>query len=51
MAQVLKMRWEGVTPEHYETLRPIVHWESDPPEGLIFHVAFFRDGGISIVDV
>lgn len=51
MAQVLKMRWEGVTPEHYEALRPIVRWESDPPEGLVFHVAWFRDGGITIVDV
>jgi hypothetical protein len=51
MAQVLKMRWEGVKPEHYEALRPIVRWESDPPEGLVFHVAWFRDGGITLVDV
>ena len=33
------------------TLRPIVRWESDPPDGLIFHVAWFRDGGITVVDV
>jgi hypothetical protein len=51
MAQVLKMRWEGVTPEQYEALRPIVHWESDPPDGLLSHVAWFRDGGITIIDV
>jgi hypothetical protein len=51
MAQVLKMRWEGVTPEQYEALRPIVNWESDPPEGLVFHVAWFRDDGITSVDV
>jgi hypothetical protein len=51
MAQVLKMRWEGVKPEHYEALRPIVRWESDPPEGLVFHVAWFRDGGITLLDV
>ena len=51
MAQVLKLRWEGVTPEHYEALRPIVNWEGDPPEGQIFHVAFFREGGITIFDV
>jgi hypothetical protein len=51
MAQVLKMRWEGVKPEQYEALRPIVRWESDPPEGLVFHVAWFRDGGITVLDV
>jgi hypothetical protein len=51
MAQILKMRWEGVTPDHYEALRPIVGWESDPPEGLVFHVAWFRDGGITVMDV
>jgi hypothetical protein len=51
MAQILKMRWEGVTPEHYEALRPIANWESDPPEGLVFHLAWFRDGGITVMDV
>jgi hypothetical protein len=51
MAQVLKMRWEGVRPQHYEALRPLANWETDPPEGLIFHVAFFRDGGITVMDV
>jgi hypothetical protein len=51
MAQVLKMRWEGVKPEQYEALRPIARWESDPPEGLVFHVAWFRDGGITVLDV
>jgi hypothetical protein len=51
MAQILKMRWEGVTPDHYEALRPIANWESDPPKGLIFHVAWFRDDGIVVMDV
>jgi hypothetical protein len=51
MAQVLKLRWEGVTPEHYEALRPLANWEADPPDGLISHVAWFRDGGITIIDV
>jgi hypothetical protein len=51
MAQVLKMRWEGVTPDHYEALRPLVRWEADPPEGLVFHVAWFREGGITVLDV
>jgi hypothetical protein len=51
MGQILKMRWEGVTPEHYEALRPIVGWETDPPDGLVFHVAWFRDGGIVVFDL
>jgi hypothetical protein len=51
MGHVLKMRWESVTPEHYDALRPIVNWEGDPPEGLVFHVAWFRDGGITVLDV
>jgi hypothetical protein len=51
MGQVLKMRWEGFTQQQYDTLRPIVNWEGDPPEGLISHVAWFREGGMTIVDV
>ena len=51
MAQVLKMRWEGFTPEQYDSLRPIVLWETDPPQGLLSHVAWFRDGGITVLDV
>jgi hypothetical protein len=51
MAQVLKLRWEGVTPEHYDALRRTVNWETDPPEGLLSHVAWFRDGGITVMDV
>lgn len=51
MAQILKMRWEGVTPEQYEALRPIVRWETEPPDGLISHIAWFRDGGITVFDL
>ena len=27
------------------------HWENDHPDGAIFHVAYFTDGGINVVDV
>ena len=50
MAQVMKMRWEGITPDQYEALRSTVQLESDSPEGLIFHVAWFRDGGMTAID-
>ena len=51
MATVMKLRWDGVTPEQYDELRPTVRWETEPPEGIIFHVAWFRDGGITVLDV
>jgi hypothetical protein len=51
MAQVMKMRWEGFQPRQYDELRPIVRWEVEPPDGLVFHVAWFSEGGISVVDV
>ena len=51
MASVMQMRWDGVTKEQYDELRPIARWETDTPEGAIFHVAYFTDGGINVVDV
>ncbi len=51
MASVMQMRWDGVTEEQYDQLRPLAQWENDHPEGAIFHVAYFTDGGIKVVDV
>jgi hypothetical protein len=51
MASVMQMRWDGVTPDQYDALRPIVRWENDSPEGAIFHVAWFDGGGINVIDV
>ncbi len=51
MAQVMKLRWDGVRPEQYDAVRASVQWESDIPDGAIFHVAWFRDGGMTVVDV
>ena len=51
MATVMKLRWEGVAPDQYDALRPVVNWETDPPDGLIFHTIWFRDGGATVVDV
>ena len=51
MAYVMQMRWNGVTKEQYDALRPIARWETDVPEGAHFHVAYFDDGGINVVDV
>ncbi len=51
MAEVMKMRWDGVTPAQYDELRSLVRWESDHPEGAVFHVAWFAGDGIRVMDV
>lgn len=51
MAVVMQMRWEGVTPDQYEKTRDVVQWETETPDGAIFHVAWFDDGGVNVLDV
>ena len=51
MPIVMSMRWEGVTPEQYDAARDTVHWEGDVPDGAIYHVASFDDGGIWVTDI
>ena len=51
MAVVMRMEWPEITPEQYEEARKVVHWESDAPQGAIFHVAFFDDDGFKVLDV
>ncbi len=51
MAVVMKLRWEGVTSDQYDKACEVAGWEVDAPEGGIFHVAWFSDGGINVIDV
>jgi hypothetical protein len=51
MAIVMKLRWEGVTAEQYDEACRVVDWENAPPDGGVFHVAWFEDGGLNVVDV
>jgi hypothetical protein len=48
---VMEMDWHGVTPEQYDEVRDVVGWETDPPEGGVFHVASFADGRLRVTDV
>ena len=50
MAIVMNMNWAGVTPEQYDALRDAVRWE-DGVDGGVFHVAWFQDGAVRVVDV
>ena len=51
MAVVMTFEWEGFTPAQYDELRDKVCWDDDPPEGGVFHVCWFEDGGIRVLDV
>lgn len=47
----MNLKWAGVTPGQYETLRKTVNWEGNIPKGAIFHVSAFSEGGIHVTDV
>ena len=51
MPVVMKMRWDGVTPDQYDAAEKTVDWPSGIPEGAVHHVAWFTDGGLNVVDV
>ena len=48
---VIEMRWDGVTPDQYDKIREEVGWESDVADGSIFHVAWFEDDALRVLDV
>lgn len=47
----MKMKWKGIKPEQYETLRKTVNWEGKHPKGALFHVSAFNDEGIHVIDL
>ena len=47
----MRMEWPEVTREQYDATLEAVGWEQTPPEGAIFHVAFFDEAGFNVVDV
>ncbi|RAG85912.1 hypothetical protein DN069_09040 [Streptacidiphilus pinicola] len=51
MAVVLSFSWPGATPEQYDAVRDVVHWEEDTPHGAVLHVAWFDADGLRITDV
>ena len=51
MPIVMSMKWDGVNAEQYDAAREEVGWETDGPEGGIFHVAWFQDGTLRVLDV
>jgi hypothetical protein len=51
MPTVMNMKWRGVTPEQYEAARAKIDWEGQPADGGLFHVAWFDDDGLRVVDL
>lgn len=51
MAVLMMLEWEGVTPAQYDAVRKHVGWETNKPEGGMFHVAAFNAKGLRVVDV
>jgi len=51
MATVMSMHWPEVTKEQYEQARSEVKWETDTPKGAKYHVSWFADDGLHVVDV
>lgn len=46
----MQMRWSGVTPEQYDQMEEKVRWNQESPAGGIFHIAWFEDGALRVVD-
>lgn len=51
MSIVMNMTWAGVTPQQYHALENAVGWRRKPPSGGRYHIAWFPEGKVRIVDV
>ena len=51
MAVALQIQWDGFTPKQYDDLKKKLDWDNNPPEGAIFHAAWFEDDGLRAFDV
>ena len=51
MAVVLTLKWPGYTKEQYDKLLELADWENEPARNGIFHVVWWEDDTMGIVDV
>jgi hypothetical protein len=51
MPVVMNMRWNGVTPDQYDTACANVGWETEVPPGAKYHVAAFDGSALIVTDV
>jgi len=51
MPIVVQMHWAESAKERYEAARKQVNWDTEKAEGGIFHVSWWEDDGMHILDV
>jgi hypothetical protein len=51
MATIMLMHWPEATKELYEAARKQVNWENDRAPGGKFHVAWFANDGLHVLDI
>jgi hypothetical protein len=51
MAVGLRLKFAGGTQEQYDAIHGHMNVDSDPPHGLIFHMAGPVEGGWGVIDV
>jgi hypothetical protein len=51
MKVIMKMKWNGITPDKYENVKGIVKWDQNPPKGLLLHAAGFNHAALHITDI
>jgi hypothetical protein len=51
MAVVMQAQGPGLGPAEYDALLQVTDWENQPAAGGIFHVAWFDDQGLRVLDV
>jgi uncharacterized protein YcfL len=51
MSTVMRMHWPEVTKDEYERARKDVNWEGQTPVGAKFHVAWFDETGLNVLDL
>jgi hypothetical protein len=51
MATIMLMHWPEVTKAQYEAARKEVNWEKDVAKGGKFHVSWFGDDGLHVLDL
>jgi hypothetical protein len=48
---VMLMDWDGTTQDQYDSLMDALALDSDPPTGLVMHMAGPKQGGWRVIDV
>lgn len=51
MAVALQIQWDGFSPKQYDELKTKLDWDNDPPEGAVFHAAWFEGDSLRVFDV